>query len=297
MPNHILISGPVSWNSIVYLDHLPEPRPHMQFALEDFETVGGTSAGKALHLTGLGRNVTCLTVMGDDEASRRLRPVLESAGIELAAATIPGPSERHVNLMTRAGERVSLYLSTPVFQEPDVVQFRTLAEGAEALVMDLSESSRALLSPAAASSIPIWTDIHDYDGKSDFHEPFIHAASYIFMNADGMPDPLPFMRARVDAGAAVVVCTLGAEGAMALDAVGLHRVDAVPADIRDTNGAGDAFFAGFLHATLSGGSTDGALAAAAAQAVVALEAKHLHPSVEGAHVAGDVERGEIPTKT
>jgi len=38
MPNHILVSGPVSWNSIVYLDHLPEPRPHMQFALDDFET-------------------------------------------------------------------------------------------------------------------------------------------------------------------------------------------------------------------------------------------------------------------
>ncbi|MGV8856955.1 carbohydrate kinase family protein [Rhodoglobus sp.] len=282
MPNHILISGPVSWNSIVYLDHLPEPRPHMQFALEDFETVGGTSAGKALHLAGLGREVTCHTVMGNDAASTRLRSVLESSGIELHCVAVPGASERHLNLMTRSGERVSLYLSAPAFAEPDVVQFRTLAEGAEALVMDLSEPSRALLSEAAASSIPIWTDLHDHDGQSDFHEPFVQAASYLFMNADGMPDPLPFMRARVDAGAIVVVCTLGAEGAMALDADGIHKVDAVPAEIRDTNGAGDAFFAGFLHATLSGAGTDGALAAAASQAVVALESKHLHPCVEGA---------------
>jgi sugar/nucleoside kinase (ribokinase family) len=113
------------------------------------------------------------------------------------------------------------------------------------------------------------------------------------MNADGMPDPLPFMRARVNAGAAVVVCTLGAEGAMAVDADGLHRVNAVPAEIRDTNGAGDAFFAGFLHVTLSGASTDGALAAAASQAVVALESQHLHPCVEGelsraTHVRADL---------
>jgi sugar/nucleoside kinase (ribokinase family) len=282
MAHHILISGPVSWNSIVYLDHLPEPRPHMQFALEDFETVGGTSAGKALHLAGLGHKVGCHTAMGDDAAATRLRSVFESSEIELHGTIVPGASERHLNLMTRAGERVSLYLSTPSCPEPDAAQFRALTEGAEAIVMDLSESSRALLPQAASSGIPIWTDLHDYDGQSDFHEPFVQAASYLFMNADGMPDPLPFMRARVAAGAAAVVCTLGAEGAMALDADGLHRVDAAPAEICDTNGAGDAFFAGFLHATLSGASTDGALASAASQAVVALESRHLHPCVEDA---------------
>ncbi|QYH36382.1 carbohydrate kinase family protein [Salinibacterium sp. M195] len=281
MPNRILISGPVSWNSIVYLDHLPAPRPHMQFALEDFETIGGTSAGKALHLAGLGRKVRCLTTVGEDAASSRLRSVLESAAIELDCIVVPGGSERHLNLMTRSGERVSLYLSTPAFVEPDVARFRTLADGAEALVMDLSETSRSLLPEAVASGFPIWTDLHDYDGRSDFHEPFVQAASHVFMNADGMPDPLPFMRARVNAGATVVVCTLGADGAMAFDADGLHRVDAVPAEIRDTNGAGDAFFAGFLHATLSGADTDGALASSASQAVVALESKHLHPCVEG----------------
>ncbi|MEV8254239.1 carbohydrate kinase family protein [Rhodoglobus sp. NPDC076762] len=282
MTHDILIAGPVSWNSIVYLDRLPEPSPHMQFALEDFETVGGTSAGKALHLAGLGRKVACHTAVGDDAASIRLRAVLESAGIELQYVTVPGASERHLNLMTRAGERVSLYLSTPAFVEPDVAQFRALAEGAEALVMDLSETSRALLPEAVASGVPLWTDLHDYDGQSNFHEPFVHAATYLFMNADSMPDPLPFMRARVDAGATAVVCTLGTEGAVAFDADGVHRVAAMPANIRDTNGAGDAFFAGFLHASLAGSSIEKALAAAASQAVVALESKHLHPSVGGA---------------
>ncbi|WP_010202155.1 carbohydrate kinase family protein [Salinibacterium sp. PAMC 21357] len=234
MPNRILISGPVSWNSIVYLEHLPEPRPHMQFVLEDFETVGGTSAGKALHLAGLGHKVACHTAVGDDAASIRLRSVLEAADIELDCVVAPGASERHLNLMTRAGERVSLYLSTPAFVEPDVAQFRTLTADADALVMDLSEISRALLPEAVGSGIPIWTDLHDYDGRSDFHDPFVQAASYLFMNADGMPDPLPFMRARVNAGATAAMCTLGAEGAMAVDADGLHRVDAVPAEIRDT---------------------------------------------------------------
>ncbi|TFC04120.1 carbohydrate kinase family protein [Cryobacterium adonitolivorans] len=272
--------GPVSWNILVYLDQLPEPRPHVAFALEDFETVGGTSAGKALHLAGLGRAVACQTLLGDDVASGRVRSVLEQAGIQVTAPVVPGAGERHLNLMTRAGERVSVYLSVPSFIEPDGAQFTALTRGAAALVMDLSETSRALLPRASAAGVPIWTDVHDYDGRSEFHEPFIQAADYIFMNADGMSDPSAFMRARVEAGATAVVCTLGAAGAMAFDAEGQHRVAAVPVEVRDTNGAGDAFFAGFLHATLTGASTTAALAAAADQAAVALGTKHLHPALE-----------------
>jgi len=277
---HIVVCGPVSWNTLVYLDHLPEPRPHVTFALEDFETVGGTSAGKALHLTGLGHTVACHTVLGDDVASGRVRAVLEAAGIRVSAPVVPGAGERHLNLMTRAGERVSVYLSVPTFTEPDTAAFTASTRGAAALVMDLSETSRALLPTATAAGVPIWTDIHDYDGRAEFHEPFIRAADYIFMNADGMSDPTAFMRARVDAGARAVICTLGADGAMAADADGLHRVNAVPVQVRDTNGAGDAFFAGFLDATLAGASTAGALTAAATQATVALGTKHLHPALE-----------------
>ena len=280
MRDHVLICGPVSWKTLVYLDRLPEPRPHMQFALDDYETVGGTSAGKALHLAGLGRSVVCHTVLGDDPVSARLRSALEDAGIEVSAAVIAGASERHLNLLTRAGERVSLYLSVPAFVAPDVAQFERLCRGATALVMDLSETSRALVPAAVATRLPVWTDVHDYDGNSEFHEPFIRAADYIFMNADGMTEPLEFMRARVAAGARAVVCTLGADGAMAVDADGVHRVNAVATPVTDTNGAGDAFLAGYLNATLTGASTDAALAAAAAQATVALGTKHLHPSLD-----------------
>lgn len=278
--DHIVVCGPVSWNTLVYLDRLPEPRPHVTVALEDFETVGGTSAGKALHLAGLGRAVACHTVLGDDTASSRVRSALEAAGIQVTAAVMPGAGERHLNLMTRAGERVSVYLSVPAFAEPDGAGFTASTRGAAALVMDLSETSRALLPAARATGVPLWTDVHDYDGTAEFHEPFIRAADYVFMNADGLSDPAAFMRARVAAGATAVVCTLGADGAMAVDAEGMHRVGAVPVEVRDTNGAGDAFFAGFLNATLAGASTTAALTAAADQATVALGSKHLHPALE-----------------
>ena len=49
----VFIAGPASWNTLVVLDRLPEPVPHMQFAEDSWETLGGTSAGKALSLTAL----------------------------------------------------------------------------------------------------------------------------------------------------------------------------------------------------------------------------------------------------
>lgn len=285
MTDRIVISGPVSWNHMVYLDRLPEPEPHMQFALEDFQTVGGTSAGKALHLAGLGHRVVCMSVVGDDEVSAKLRATLAAAGVELVASVVPGPAERHLNLMTRAGERVSLYLSAPSPAEPDVSRFTEIAAHAAAIVMDLSGTSRALLPAAVAAGVPIWTDVHDYDGRSEFHTPFIEAAAYVFMNADRLSDPHAFMRSRVEAGATAVICTLGAKGAIAYDRDGFHQVDAHEAVVRDTNGAGDGFLAGYLDATLRGASTDEALDAAAAQATLALGTRHLHPTLE-AHFGG-----------
>ncbi|GAA1793578.1 hypothetical protein GCM10009748_30780 [Agromyces lapidis] len=283
---HVFIAGPASWNRIVVLDRLPEPVPHMQFALEEYETVGATSAGKALGLVGLGRRVRLHALFGADDDGARVKRLLAQAGVALIAGD-GGVTERHVNLMTRAGERVSLFLSTPADPgegsdaELDAELRHTMAD-ASALILDLSELSRRLIPAAKASGRPIWTDIHDYDGESGFHRPFIEAADAIFMNADRIgDDPLPFMRSCIEGGASLVVCTLGADGAVALDErMTRHDVAAVPTTVRDTNGAGDAFMAGVLDATLAGSGLDEALEAGARHAASVLVTRHLHPSLD-----------------
>lgn len=52
-----------------------------------------------------------------------------------------------------------------------------------------------------------------------------------------------------------------------------------PVSLVDTNGAGDAFFAGFLAASLRGAGLEDRLVAGARQAVVALSSEHLHPAI------------------
>lgn len=290
----VFIAGPTSWNHIVQLDELPAPTPHMQFAGADWHTLGGTSAGKALHLAGLGVPVALHTLLGDDADGERIRALLGGvAGIELLATTVNGQSERHLNLMDPHGGRVSLYLSAPAAPElasapgsapadTGALAARTALESAAAVVLDLAPLSIPLLAEARAAGVPVWTDIHDYDGSASFHQPFIDAASCVFMNADRIGDPLPFARQRIAAGSRLVVCTLGADGAVAVDEHGeVHRVAAVPVPtIVDTNGAGDAFFAGYLAASLGGATTPEALTAASRQAALALGTRHLSPLLE-----------------
>ena len=279
----VFIAGPASWNRLVVLDHLPEPVPHMQFAEDSWETVGGTSAGKALSLTALGRDVLLYALSADDEDGRRVRSALSDAG----APTLWGTSaqtERHLNLMTRAGERVSLYLSTAgdPGSSPSPELEQAMAD-APAIVLDLSERSRGLIAAARAAGRPIWTDIHDYDGSAEFHRPFIEAADWIFMSDDRIgPDPWQFMEECVRGGASVVVCTLGARGAIAIDER-MHRAEvaAEPVEVLDTNGAGDAFVAGVLDAHLAGAALPEALAAGARHAATVLTTRHLHPVLDG----------------
>ncbi|MCT1477969.1 carbohydrate kinase family protein [Microbacterium sp. p3-SID336] len=280
----VFIAGPAAWNRIVVLDRLPEPVPHMQFAEESWETVGGTSAGKALSLAGLGRSVQLHAEAGRDEDGRRVRDALHAAGVPVRWTD--GVTERHLNLMTREGERVSLYLSTPVARwYDDDTTVRADIASADAVVLDLAAEPLRMLPLARESGTPLWVDVHDYDGAAAYHQPFLAAADVVFCNADRLRDPVEFLRSRLAAGASLAVCTLGAEGAVAVAADGTElRVPAVPTQVVDTNGAGDAFLAGVLDAQLRGADLRAALEAGARAASTVLGTRHLHPLLDAAGV-------------
>lgn len=286
----VVVIGPASINLIVELEALPEPRPHMVFAEDHWRTLGGTSAGKSLHLAALGVATTCVVATGDDADAVAITAELTAAGITVLGIEGSGPSEHHLNLMTRAGERLSIYLDAAPTAEPTPLdRARVAAELAEArlVALDLAPLGLALLPQVGAAGLPVWVDLHDYNGSSAFHEPFIAAADVVLMNGDGMPDPVAFLRGRVAAGAFAGICTLGADGAVGVAADGqVVRVEAVPVEVVDTNGAGDAFTAGVMRAVLAAnlaGPIDAetlrrAMIAGAKQATAALASRGLGPA-------------------
>ncbi|MFB9184650.1 carbohydrate kinase family protein [Dactylosporangium sucinum] len=276
---NVLIAGPVAWNLLIRVDELPRPEPHTVFAGWHHETLGGTSAGKALNLARLGLGVTLATLLADDDAGRRIAAALREPGIDLLAFPSANGSERHVNLMDRHGARLSVYLTLPRPALSVAVPATVLA-AADAVVADLADHSRPVLRAARAAGRPIWCDLHDYDGESEFHREFAEAADYLFVSDERLPDPESFLRARVAAGAGLAVCTHGARGATALARGGdpVH-VEATRVDeVVDTNGAGDAFFAGFLAAHLRGAPLLECLRQASRAGALAVRTRDLAPA-------------------
>jgi len=286
----VVIIGPAALNQIVRLDALPEQRPHTLTARSHHLALGGTSAGKTLHLAWLGRSTLCVTMVGDDADAAAITRALAADRVEVLALTAPGPSEHHLNLMTERGERLSIYLDhAPARAVTPAERRRVHAElaQAKAVALDLSRVGLLLIDEVANSGAPVWVDVHDYDGRTEFHAPFVAAADVLLMNADGMADPVPFLRAQVKRGARTAVCTLGPDGAVGVAGDGtVVTVAAEPAVIVDTNGAGDAFMAGMMHASLGWSDSSAwsaehlaeAMTAGAKQAVRALASSGVGPA-------------------
>ncbi|WP_062316254.1 carbohydrate kinase family protein [Demequina maris] len=290
----VLVVGPTSENQIVLLDELPRPEPHTVFARSTTTALGGTSAGKALHLVDRGVATMLLTTQGDDATGEGLMDALRGCGIDLRAVRTDGPSERHLNLMSARGERVSIYLQA-AGAIPDEELRRARATAREALAqaravfLDLSELSRRLIPEVSALAHEVWVDIHDYDGEEAFHRPFLEAADVVLMNGDRIDAPSTYLRGLVADGKTLAVCTLGARGAIAVGPDGsFARVEAPKVDVVDPNGAGDAFAAGVMShalrvggaAALTGDALWEALEAGSAQAVRAITSRQLSPLLD-----------------
>ncbi|MDN4472625.1 carbohydrate kinase family protein [Demequina zhanjiangensis] len=290
----VAVIGPVSVDTIVTLEHLPAPVPHTVMADRWSTQIGGTSAGKALHLSDLGAETLLFTTEGDDESGAEALRVVESRGVAVHAIPTGAPVERHLNLMSRHGARVSVYLQPAGDPDPTLTaarlhDLRTALPGIDAVFLDLAPLSLSLAPAIAASGVPVWVDIHDYDGADPFHEPFLEAADVILMNGDRIGDIEGFLSASVLEGRHAAVCTLGADGAVGISGDGTPvRVPAARTTVVDPNGAGDAFAAGMLMQALREGCAgrpftaeelERCMDAGAAQAVTAVSSEGLAPNL------------------
>jgi acarbose 7IV-phosphotransferase len=262
---------------MIHVDGLPDGRSATVPPRRHHEAIGGSGAGKALNLARLGVDVTFFAGIGDDEAGARVRAGLEAGGVDLRPTLDRAGTAQHVNLMDPHGGRISVMLgngSPDLPFDPDAVAGSMAA--ADIVIVDLAPWTPRAVDIARASGRPIWTDLHDFGGTSAWHAPFVEAADVVFVSQDRLADPRAFLASLIDRGKRLAVCTMGADGAIALDADRRsYEVPAVPdVEVIDANGAGDAFFAGALFGTLDGAPLERALrfgTVAAALAVSSLD--------------------------
>lgn len=255
MNKPIVIIGGTSLDTIIQLDSLPHPVPQTIWPNESYRTVGSTGAGKALNLSALGRPVILHTLLGRDTEASLVRNALDRPDIKLLVETTDTPTEQHVNLMDPHGGRISLFVQPPA--EPAAVDWAlamSAMAGCELVVVNILGYAKPALALARNAAKPVWTDLHDYDGHNPHHQPFIDAAEVIFLSSDNLPNYRGFMERMIDNGKELVVCTHGSAGATLLsrDREWLEQPAFPVSQVRDTNGAGDAFFSGFMCGYLEG---------------------------------------------
>lgn len=260
-----VVVGGVAWNLLVRVPRLPTDLTTLH-AISHREAIGGTGAGKALHLARLGMTTKLHALLGDDEPGRRVREVLGGAGVSLTTWDDPAGTERHLNLMDPRGDRVSIFLdhATP---DPDLTaeSLAALCGDADLVFVSLTHYAGRVLPLLAAAGRPVWVDLHDWDGEPDgFRDPFIEHGSHVFVSDVRLDDPLTTATRLVE-GKELVVVTHGSRGATAFfpdrEPLFVPAYDAGP--VVDTNGAGDAFSVGVAYGLAQGWDRGRALRAGA----------------------------------
>jgi 2-dehydro-3-deoxygluconokinase len=238
---------------------------------------GGAEANVAIGLARLGVEVRWLGRVGDDSMGRRIVRELRAEGVDCVAITDhAAPTGVMLKERPRPGR------TSVVFYRSASAGSRLLPEDLEVLDIPSSDllhltgifpalsdhSARTTIAAAriaGEAGVPISFDVNHRSSLWDpsqarpVYRELASAASLVFGGREELEilvgshsDDRSLAAAVADLGAAEVVVKLGAEGAgVLLDGEWTTRT-AVPVDVVDTVGAGDAFVAGYLRERLNG---------------------------------------------
>ncbi|MGW8883733.1 carbohydrate kinase family protein [Streptomyces sp. NPDC055749] len=223
---------------------------------------GGSPANVAYGLARLGRNATLLTQLGPDANGRLIRDHLTAAGVRVRTdgATAPTPSAS----VTLDGGGQAAYTfeitwtlaptgSGQPHQHVHTGSIGAVMEPGAATVLTAVEASRA------AATISYDPNVRpelmgDHDTAVRRVERCVALSDVVKASDEDLEwlypgeDPERVAERWQATGPALVLVTRGAEGALAVLPGGRVAVDALPTEVVDTVGAGDAFMSGTVHA-------------------------------------------------
>ncbi|WP_318210493.1 MULTISPECIES: adenosine kinase [unclassified Streptomyces] len=258
----VLVLGGSGVDTIVYVPELPLPYADSYMIRPGIETrAGQTGDFVALGLSSLGLRTHHIDMIGDDPSGDLVRAFHRDRGIGFTEVPLPGGTKRAVNLVGPDGRRLSLYDDSRSRESDRLPEelVRSLASASRHAHVSITYPCAFALPQLREAGVTLSTDLHNWDGENPYHEPFAYGADIVFVSTTALTDKERTMRRILERGRAeVVIATAGAEGAYLLTADGLVHVPAVtPREpVVDSNGAGDAFAAGFLFGRLTGEDLD-----------------------------------------
>ena len=251
-------------------------------------TAAGTAAGTSVDLAKLGADVIAMGAIGDDELADFLVFLMNRHGVDTSRLARKGPVQTSSTILPIRpnGERPALHCpgASPLLTIDDVdldaiASADVLHIGAPDVLHDFTRASLSqVLEVARAHDVVVTVDLL-YAGEPqtlDLLRPVLPLVDYFMPNAEQLyavtetTDVITAIGRVREIASTTVVVKMGAEGSLLAADNGSIRVPALPIEVVDTTGCGDAYTAGFIMGLARGwrplaaawlGSATGALVA------------------------------------
>ncbi|MEA3349040.1 MAG: carbohydrate kinase family protein [Chloroflexota bacterium] len=259
----VVVLGAAAVDMVARVDRLPDV-DEIVFAREYIRHAGGSGANTAVALARLGRAVSFLGKVGDDESGEWLRKNLSAAGVDTQAvlSVAGGKSASCFIALDAHGNRVIFALGgSALIESVDeldlarVTASRALCIGDAYLPVAAAAAEAARRSDTAVFFVP--GGLMVTNGLDEL-SPILQNTSVLVVSSNesstltGDCSPNEAVRRLRETGPEIVVVTLEADGAILASNDVLETIPAFDAAVIDTTGAGDAFAAGLMHAFLDG---------------------------------------------
>jgi len=296
----VCVLGSINMDLVVRTPRLPEAGETI-LGGPFLTSPGGKGANQAVAAARMGTAVAMIGCVGADAYGAQMCDVLAGEGVDVSNIRQRADAATGVALITvddAHGENTIVVAggANLILEPADVIGARAAIETADVLLMQLEipvetvahgigiargAGVRILLNAAPAAKLP---------------DDLLAGADVLIVNrgeatllagADVKDDPAEIAARLAATGAAAVVITLGAEGALLCDGSGVRRIPTAKVEPVDTVGAGDAFAGALAAALARGAELDEAVRLASAAGALATTRRGAIPSLPR---AGEVER-------
>jgi sugar/nucleoside kinase (ribokinase family) len=241
MTSRVWVIGPIAWDSVYYLDQLPQAGEFAQ-TYKNIERPGGTAANSAIAIASAGIETGFVGYVGDDSLSEKLLATLKNSEIKnLHLEHLTGAPSHVAIFIDKEGERTIVGLSE---DRLDVVSLSDVdLQSGDIVVFQLwrDHFTKDLALAKAAGCITV---VGIEALATDISADIVIGSESDSLNISELPKYLE----RFDR----IVITRGADGASEFSQLGEVKIDALKVVAVDATGAGDSFLAGYVTALAQG---------------------------------------------
>lgn len=271
----VYVVGNVTEDLVFTLPRLPRPGETL-IARDRLADIGGKGLNQALILARAGCDVRLVSAVGEDEAGRRARTLVDREIRGSALTVVDGATDQSIIYVAEDGENhiVSSAFAAGALGPADVrAALAGIGPDDALLVQGNLGAETTAEALAAARGAGAWTVANPSPIRWSWRALWPLTDLVVLNRGElaelsGVDDEGAGVAALRGAGAGTVLVTLGGGGARLHGADGVASVPAAPACVVDTAGAGDTFCSVFVAASLGGAGPAAALATAARAAAL-----------------------------